>query len=44
MSFNPFRFLLILLGRPLYHCAFCRLQFRDWRKRQSDAHHKQGLT
>jgi len=31
-SFNPFRRLLILVGRPLYHCTFCRFQFRDWRK------------
>jgi DNA-directed RNA polymerase subunit RPC12/RpoP len=30
---NPFRRLLKLAGAPLYHCTFCRYQFRDWRKR-----------
>lgn len=34
---NPFRRLLRLLGFPLYHCTFCRFQFRDWRKRESDS-------
>ncbi len=29
---NPFRRMLKLLGCPLYHCTFCRMQFRDWRK------------
>jgi len=29
MSSNPLRRLLI--GSPLYHCTFCRYQFRDWR-------------
>jgi putative FmdB family regulatory protein len=33
MSRNPLRRILKLLGAPLYHCTFCRLQFRDWRKR-----------
>jgi DNA-directed RNA polymerase subunit RPC12/RpoP len=32
-SANPFRRILKLLGCPLYHCTFCRMQFRDWRKR-----------
>lgn len=31
MSSNPLRFLLLLVGAPLYHCTFCRMQFRDWR-------------
>jgi hypothetical protein len=26
------RRLLGLFGLPLYHCTFCRFQFRDWRK------------
>jgi DNA-directed RNA polymerase subunit RPC12/RpoP len=30
---NPFRRILKLLGCPLYHCTFCRMQFRDWRGR-----------
>ncbi len=33
MNRNPLRMLLGLFGAPLYHCTFCRLQFRDWRKR-----------
>ena len=33
ISRNPFRRILKLLGCPLYHCTFCRMQFRDWRKR-----------
>ena len=33
VSANPFRRILKLLGCPLYHCTFCRMQFRDWRKR-----------
>lgn len=31
-SLNPFRRFLVLLRSPLYHCTFCRFQFRDWRK------------
>lgn len=31
MTANPLRRLLVLVGAPLYHCTFCRLQFRDWR-------------
>lgn len=31
-SRNPLRHLLGLLGFPLYHCTFCRYQFRDWRR------------
>ena len=31
MSPNPLRRALWLLGCPLYHCTFCRYQFRDWR-------------
>ena len=34
---NPFRRILKLVGCPLYHCTFCRFQFRDWRKRAPDA-------
>ena len=30
-SRNPLRRLLGLFGFPLYHCTFCRYQFRDWR-------------
>jgi len=37
MSANPFRRLLGLFGAPLYHCIYCRYQFRDWRKREADA-------
>jgi len=22
---------LVVFGAPIYHCTFCRLQFRDWR-------------
>ncbi len=33
---NPLRRTLGLFGFPLYHCTFCRLQFWDWRKRESD--------
>ena len=29
---NPFRRMLRLFGCPLYHCTFCRFQFRDWRR------------
>ena len=32
MSSNPLRRLLRLFGFPIYHCTFCRYQFRDWRK------------
>ncbi len=28
---NPLRRLLQVFHAPLYHCTFCRLQFRDWR-------------
>ncbi len=28
---NPLRLLAGLLGASLYHCTFCRMQFRDWR-------------
>jgi len=31
-TLNPFRRLLGLFGFPLYHCTFCRFQFRDWRR------------
>ncbi len=34
MSPNPLRRALLFLGCPLYHCTFCRLQFRDWRGQQ----------
>jgi uncharacterized Zn finger protein len=34
MTQNPLRRLLFLFGYPIYHCTFCRYQFRDWRKRQ----------
>ena len=37
ISRNPFRRILKLFGCPLYHCTFCRWQFRDWRKRAPDA-------
>lgn len=29
---NPLRRMLALVGAPLYHCTFCRFQFRDWRE------------
>ncbi len=29
---NPLRRLLGLFGFPMYHCTFCRYQFRDWRR------------
>lgn len=35
-SSNPIRRILGLLGAPLYHCIYCRYQFHDWRKRESD--------
>jgi DNA-directed RNA polymerase subunit RPC12/RpoP len=31
VSPNPLRRMLKLIGCPLYHCTFCRMQFRDWR-------------
>lgn len=34
---NPLRRMLKLLGCPLYHCTFCRMQFRDWRDRSPEA-------
>jgi DNA-directed RNA polymerase subunit RPC12/RpoP len=34
---NPLRRLLKLFGAPLYHCTFCRYQFRDWRERDPNA-------
>jgi hypothetical protein len=37
MSQNPLRRMLGLAGFPLYHCTFCRLQFRDWRGRDPAA-------
>jgi len=40
MSQNPLRRLLFLLGLPIYHCTFCRFQFRDWRKRECDMQKK----
>jgi hypothetical protein len=24
--------MLILFGCSLFHCSYCRMQFRDWRK------------
>ncbi len=36
MNRNPLRMLLGLVGAPLYHCTFCRLQFRDPRKRSPE--------
>ncbi len=36
MTRNPIRWMLALVGAPLYHCIYCRYQFRDWRKRESD--------
>jgi DNA-directed RNA polymerase subunit RPC12/RpoP len=36
ISRNPLRRLLGLFGASLYHCIYCRYQFRDWRKRESD--------
>jgi hypothetical protein len=30
VSRNPCR--RLLFGCPLYHCTFCRYQFRDWRR------------
>jgi predicted Zn finger-like uncharacterized protein len=34
---NPFRLALSIVGAPLYHCTFCRLQFWDWRSRDPEA-------
>lgn len=31
---SPYRMLHHLMGGTLYHCAFCRLQFYDLRKRK----------
>ncbi|HZL55503.1 MAG TPA: hypothetical protein VFC21_00380 [Bryobacteraceae bacterium] len=44
VTMNPFRRLLKLLGCPLYHCTFCRFQFRDWRKRESDGRKKNNIA
>ena len=30
-TINPIRRMLVLVGAPLYHCTFCRFQFRDVR-------------
>jgi len=32
MTRNPGRLVLAIAGCSLYHCRFCRFQFRDWRK------------
>lgn len=37
MSKNPFRYILRAFGAPLYHCNFCRIQFYDWRPKDSRA-------
>ena len=37
MTRNPLRRLLRIFGAPLYHCTFCRFQFRDWRGRAPTA-------
>lgn len=37
VSANPLRRVLGLFGFPLYHCTFCRYQFRDFRPRAPEA-------
>ena len=32
MSRHPIRWILGLVGAPIYHCTFCRYQFHDWRQ------------
>jgi DNA-directed RNA polymerase subunit RPC12/RpoP len=34
MWLNPISYLQRFLFAPLYHCALCRLQFYDWRRRR----------
>jgi uncharacterized Zn finger protein len=41
---NPLRRILKLLGCPLYHCTFCRMQFRDWRRLKPDARPTRPVT
>jgi hypothetical protein len=43
MMFNPLRRMLTIFGAPLYHCTFCRVQFRDWRKADPDRKVRQSL-
>jgi uncharacterized Zn finger protein len=33
---NVYRRFLAIFGAPIYHCTFCRLQFRDVRKLDPD--------
>jgi hypothetical protein len=44
MTFNPLRRLLFVFGAPIYHCTFCRAQFRDWRKADPDRRVRKSLS
>ena len=33
VSWNPLRYALAALKAPIYHCTFCRYQFRDLRSK-----------
>ena len=44
MLFNPLRRLLALFGASIYHCTFCRVQFRDWRKLDPRRKLRRSLT
>jgi hypothetical protein len=43
-TLNPLRRMLALFGAPLYHCTFCRVQFRDWRKADPGRKVRRSLT
>src|SRR5258708_22270453 len=44
MTLNPFRRMLVVFGAPIYHCTFCRIQFRDWRKADPDRRVRRSLS
>ena len=38
MSRHPFSLLIGLTGAPINRCPICRLQYRDWRRPESQGH------
>lgn len=44
MLFNPLRRLLVVFGASIYHCTFCRVQFRVWRKLDPRRKLRRSLT
>ncbi len=43
MYHNPLSWCQRLLGAPLLHCAYCRLQFYDYRKRLTESTNKSTI-